>query len=98
VALTVESARPGFLILRDTYYPGWSATVDGRPVPLLRADVLFRAIPIEAGTHTVELRYRSLPFERGALIAAVALCLTALLALLPTPRWWRRPPQERPPW
>jgi hypothetical protein len=98
VVLTVESSRPGFLVLRDTYYPGWSATVDGRPVPLLRADVLFRAVPIEAGAHTVEMRYRSLPFERGALIAAVALGLTALLAILPTPRWWRRPPQEPPSW
>ena len=62
----MESARPGLLVLRDTYYPGWSAIGGRSPAALLRADVLFRAVPIEAGTHTVELRYRSLPFERGA--------------------------------
>jgi hypothetical protein len=98
VVLEVETARPGLLVLRDTYYPGWSAEVDGRPATLWRADVLFRAVPLEAGTHTVTFRYRSLAFERGLLLAAVAAGLTLALAAVPPLRWWRRRPEEAPLW
>jgi hypothetical protein len=73
-------------------------TVDGRPAPLLRADVNFRAVPLEAGTHTVEFRYRSRPFERGLLLSAVAACLTLALALVPQLPWWRRTSDEEPTW
>ncbi|MDQ3699728.1 MAG: YfhO family protein, partial [Chloroflexota bacterium] len=57
--------------------------VDGQPAPLLRADVLFRAVPLPAGDHTVEFRYRSLPLERGLIIAAITACLTMGLAVVP---------------
>jgi hypothetical protein len=72
--------------------------VDGRAAPLLRADVLFRAVPVTAGTHTIEFRYRSLGFERGLVIAAVAAGLTLALAVVPPLRWWRRPPDEPVSW
>jgi hypothetical protein len=98
VVLQVEAGRPGLLVLRDTYYPGWSAFVDGRPAPLLRADVNFRAVPLEAGTHTVEFRYRSQAFERGLLISAIAACLTLALAAVPQLPWWRRTSDEDPTW
>lgn len=87
VVLRVTSAGPGLLVLRDTFYPGWTVRVNDQPAPLLRADVLFRAVPLPAGDHTVEFRFRSLPLERGLLIAAVAAGLTLALAALP----WRRP-------
>jgi hypothetical protein len=92
--LRVEAPGPSMLVVRDTYYPGWEAFVDGRPVPLLRADTLFRAVPVPAGNHTVELRYRSRALERGLLLSAAALVATLGLALAPVPqrfdRWLRR--------
>ncbi len=55
VELRVESPASGWLVLSDVYYPGWRATVDGRPTPILRADYTFRAVSVPAGKHVVEM-------------------------------------------
>jgi uncharacterized membrane protein YfhO len=58
--VTIRAAldAPGYLVLADTWYPGWRATVDGESAELLRADYAFRAVSLEAGEHTVEMVYR----------------------------------------
>ncbi|RMF80726.1 MAG: hypothetical protein D6737_07180 [Chloroflexi bacterium] len=53
IALTVESQVPGYLVLTDAYYPGWRATVNDMPVPIHRADVMFRAVEIPSGESEV---------------------------------------------
>jgi hypothetical protein len=58
VRVEVELSEPGLLILVDTYDPGWKATVDGRPEPLLRTNVAFRGVRVPAGRHVVEQVYR----------------------------------------
>ena len=58
VAFEVETSAPGYLVLADTWYPGWSATVDGRTVPVLRANIAFRAVALpEPGKHRVVFSY-----------------------------------------
>jgi len=57
ITLEVTASTSGFLILTDAYYPGWKASIDGENAPIYRANVLFRAVPIEAGEHTVILEY-----------------------------------------
>ncbi len=57
VTIRAASEDDGYLVLTDTWYPGWRAAVDGRPVPILRANVAFRAVPFPAGEHTVQFRY-----------------------------------------
>lgn len=47
----------GYLVVNDTLVPGWEATVDGQPVPFLRADYVFRAIPVPSGEHEVTMTY-----------------------------------------
>ena len=61
--LTRRFPAPGYLLLLDTYFPGWSATVNGEPAPILRADYNFRAVSLPAGRSTVCFSYRpeSLP-------------------------------------
>jgi uncharacterized membrane protein YfhO len=67
-------------------YPGWEATVDGRPSRLDRVDYLFRGVPVAAGRHVVELRYRPASWRAGWIVS-----LVALLALLATAAiGWRR--------
>jgi hypothetical protein len=72
---------PGFLVLTDVAFPGWGATVDGQPVPLYRADHLFRAVELPAGRHEVVFRFDPASYRRGRVISAVALGLLALFAL-----------------
>jgi membrane protein YfhO len=66
-----------WLVLSDTYYPGWTATVDGEPVSVMRGDVLFRVVPVPGGEHDVEFRFEPASVRIGLLIS-----LGALLVLL----------------
>lgn len=69
----VSLTQPGYLLQREAWYPGWRARVDGADVPLLRADVLYRAVALAAGDHDVELYFDSASFNRGALLSAAGL-------------------------
>jgi hypothetical protein len=81
----VSLSQPGYLLQREAWYPGWRARVDGVDVPLLRADVLYRAVPLPAGEHQVDIFFDSASFQRGSLlslaglIAVIGLCLTPWL-------------------
>jgi hypothetical protein len=77
VVVEAELERPGWLVVSETWYPGWSAAVDGRPAELLRANHAFRAVRLDAGRHEVRFRYGSAWWRAGAIVAGA----TALLAL-----------------
>lgn len=81
----VQAARPGWLVLSEVWYRGWHARVDGRPAPVRRANWIFRAVPVDAGEHIVELWFAPATFAAGAAISAVSL-LTCLVLLSPLPR------------
>jgi uncharacterized membrane protein YfhO len=73
VVLQAQTARAGFLVLADTWYPGWSATVDDQNVPIARADYIFRAVPLAPGAHTIVFEYRPESFGWGAAISGLAV-------------------------
>jgi hypothetical protein len=81
VVIEAEAPAPGYLVLTDTYYPGWNATVDGGPVPIYPANHVVRAVPITAGRHIVVFRYEPMSVRVGAWISGVALLAIAGLAL-----------------
>ena len=81
VALKVEAAKAGVLVLTDQYYPGWKATMDGKPVHIEQVDYVFRGVPMYPGKHTVTFSYHPRSFERGRSIAITALILVAIIAL-----------------
>jgi hypothetical protein len=81
LALEVTLETPGFLVIADTYHPGWNAWVDGEPTAIYPADLLFRAIFVPAGTHAIELRYQPRAFTAGAVISVLALLGCAALAV-----------------
>ncbi len=80
LTIDTDDRAPGLLIVSDVHYPGWSVTVDGQPVKLLRADWAFRGVALPAGHHRVEMRYRSRAVEAGLALSALGLVLMAWLA------------------
>ncbi|MGZ3428661.1 MAG: YfhO family protein, partial [Polyangia bacterium] len=88
VVVEAEVASAGVLVLSDAWYPGWRATVDGEPAPLLRADYALRGVALPAGRHVVEFTFRSRPAELGLALSAVGilglLCVAAIGRKRPT--------------
>jgi hypothetical protein len=60
VVLEADSPDGGWVVLNDLWHPWWFAEVDGRPANVLRANVLFRAVVVPPGRHTVRFTFRPL--------------------------------------
>jgi hypothetical protein len=88
--VAVEACDESYLVVSDSHYPGWSATVDGATKPIDRADFALRAVRVPAGTHTVRFEYAPLSFRLGLAVSLLALAglVTSLFSLR------RRPPSE----
>jgi hypothetical protein len=76
VRLEATLSAEGHVVLLDGYDPGWRATVDGKPAPVLRANMVFRAVPLPAGKHVVELVYRPWALVVGLALSGVSLLLS----------------------
>jgi hypothetical protein len=70
-------ARPGLVVLADTFYPGWSARVDGMPAPILATNHLFRGVPAPAGRHRIRFEYRPGSVLLGAAGSAIGWLVLA---------------------
>lgn len=93
VTITVNLTRDGWVVLADTDYPGWVATVDGRAAQLRHGDYAFRAVAVPAGAHTVAFDYQPDSVRRGWLLTGIGVLLTLCLAAwrFGNPRqFWRR--------
>jgi hypothetical protein len=80
VRVATASGAPAYLVLTDTWFPGWRVRVDGRDAVLWRADHAFRAVVVPAGRHEVEFRFESRSLKLGLLLSILSLTVT--LALL----------------
>jgi len=77
-AIIIEAQGPGYLVLMDTFYPGWKVFVDGVQEKIYRANSAFRGVPIQQGIHTVRFVYDPFSFKVGlglTGISTVSLCL-----------------------
>jgi Bacterial membrane protein YfhO len=85
--LVVETVgtQPAWLVLNDMYGPGWTATVDGKPIPVFRANALVRAVPVDGGQQRVEWKYTPASVRVGAWISITALLFALALVLFPKP-------------
>jgi len=81
VSVQVEANQAGYLVLADSWYPGWIASVDGQSSPIYRADYIFRAVALPPGQHAVVFEYRPMTFLWGALITLSSLVLAGILAI-----------------
>src|SRR5262249_39158607 len=81
VAVSVRDGTSGYLVLTDVWFPGWTCTVDGQPVPIYRADFVFRAVALPAGNHDVVFVFEPASYTWGKRISIVALAAVACFSL-----------------
>jgi hypothetical protein len=82
IATTVQDTRPGLLVLSESWFPGWHATVDGVAVPVVRADGLVLGIPVPTGRHEVVVSYEAPGFKFGFVVSAVTILALVLAAVV----------------
>ena len=78
VVVEVALRSPGYLVLSDTWYPGWVAEDNGRLAPLVPGNVTGRAVPLGPGQHRVVFRYGWSRYFAGLLISCLALAFVVL--------------------
>lgn len=81
---TVKSATGGIIVFSEVYYPGWTATIDGKPAELGRVNYVLRALNVGAGDHEVELDFhpRSISVTETVAYIACALLLAVIILLI----------------
>jgi hypothetical protein len=78
ITAVCTARQPATAVFVEQWSRGWSATVDGRPAPLLRANLIMRAVAVEPGTHRIDLQFRTPGLTAGGLITAFCLLVLGL--------------------
>lgn len=86
ISFESQAAEDGLVLLNEIHYPGWQATIDGRPAEILRADGIFRSLFVPAGSHHIALRFQPRYFPGAAISIATMMGLLAWGAVLRTRR------------
>lgn len=73
VEIAAEMSAPGWVVLSDSFYPGWEVTTDGKPAEILRADCALRAVAVPGGKHQIVFNYRPRTVIYGRIVCAVGL-------------------------
>jgi uncharacterized membrane protein YfhO len=81
IQVDVQADAGGLLVLSENFYPGWRATVDGKPVPLLRANYVLRAVCVPAGAHRVTFSFVPASLRIGAGLTLLSLILVGWAGL-----------------
>lgn len=67
VEIDADSPDGGYVVLNDVWHPWWTAEIGGRPTPIIRANVLFRAVAVPPGRHRVTFTFHPIQGALGAL-------------------------------
>jgi hypothetical protein len=79
IVLAVDAPRPALLLLSGLWASGWSAKVDGEDAPVLRADLMLRAVELPAGAQEVRFEYRDRSLQRGRILTVVGYLAVLVL-------------------
>jgi uncharacterized membrane protein YfhO len=82
----IDASSRGLAVLSEMYYPGWVATINGKPAPIHRVDTLVRGVVVSPGRNHLVMRYRPKSFLYGAILSDLAFVGTLLLGAV---LWFR---------
>ena len=75
IEIDTNNSKASILILAQTAYPGWQATVDGNPTNIVSSNGLFSAIELDAGNHKVIFQYKPGSWQVGLWTSITMLVL-----------------------
>ena len=81
-SLEVCTDTPGILTTRESYWPGWRATVNGKDHPVYEVNFIFRGIPVEAGCSEIIEKYEPDAFRAGKSISIITLIILIISGLI----------------
>ena len=81
ITFPVTLGQDGWVVLADTYYPGWAAWVDGVPANIRHADYAFRGVAVPAGSHTIVFDYQPGSLMEGSLLTILGALAGLVLGL-----------------
>ncbi len=71
IKILTKNESPSILVMSEIWYPGWNASLNGKKVPLLRANYCIRAVHVPPGDNLIELKYRPALFFLGLFISLI---------------------------
>lgn len=77
----VNSSKGGVLVFSEVYYPGWTATIDGKPAELGRVNYILRALQMPAGKHQVQLAFFPKSVDTTETIAYITYVVLLLIVV-----------------
>ena len=84
---SLNESAPGVLVVKDSYFPGWQATLDGQPADIVRVNGMVRGIVVPTrGRHEITMHYRPPSFSLGLILAALAFIVVVGIAFADTIR------------
>ena len=89
-----ESTEGGLVVFSEVYYPGWDATIDGKPAEIGRADYVLRAMNVPAGKHVIKFTYDPESVHTTETIAYAALIIFLLMWVVPAVMIYRNRKQN----
>jgi hypothetical protein len=87
--ISASRHRGGLLVVRDAYYPGWKAFLDGREVPVHQVDAIFRGVILPSGDHEVAFRYRPTELVISSWLSGIGILLAIGGVAMPRRLWCR---------
>ena len=75
VKLDTPAPAGSALVVSENYYPGWTATADGKPATVGRANYVLTGVVLPTGATTIDLTFHSAPYETGKVVTAIAMLL-----------------------
>lgn len=79
VVLAITASRPGMLVCSESNMHGWTARIDGHPVPIVDANYAFRAVEVPAGAHTIHFTYWQPGLTGGIVLSVLGLVACVVL-------------------
>ncbi len=79
VSIDVQANSSGLLVLSDSYYPGWLATLDGQPATIYETDAVFRGVFVPAGSHHIRFQFDPPALKIGFALASISLLMAIVI-------------------